>query len=70
MRDNGLRTWQKRRYKKTNDRCHGGPVASNLLDQDLTCEGTNQKWGVDTSYIWTSEGWLYLAIGLDSYSRR
>lgn len=70
MRDNGLKALQKRRYKKTTDSCHGGPVAANLLDQDFTCDGTDQKWGVDISYVWTAEGWLYLAIVLDLYSRR
>ena len=70
MRDNGLKALQKRRYKKTTDSCHGGPIAANLLDQDFTCDGPNQKWGADISYIWTTEGWLYLAIVLDLYSRR
>ena len=70
MRDNGLKALQKRRYKKTTDGSHGCPVAANLLDQDFTCDGPDQKWGADISYIWTAEGWLYLAIVLDLYSRR
>lgn len=70
MRDNGLKALQKRRYKKTTDSGHGGPVAANLLDQDFACDGPDQKWGADISYIWTAEGWLYLAIVLDLYSRR
>jgi putative transposase len=70
MRENGLKVLQKRRYKKTTDSCHGGPVAANLLDQDFACDGPDQKWGADISYIWTAEGWLYLAIVLDFYSRR
>ncbi len=70
MRDNGLKALQKRRYKKTTDSNHGGPVAANLLDQDFACDGPDQKWGADISYIWTAEGWLYLAIVLDLYSRR
>ena len=70
MRDNGLKALQKRRYKKTTDSCHGGPIAANLLDQDFSCDGPDQKWGADISYIWTAEGWLYLAIVLDLYSRR
>jgi putative transposase len=70
MRDNGLKALHKRRYKRTTDSCHGGPVAANLLDQDFTCDGPDQKWGADISYIWTSEGWLYLAIVLDLFSRR
>jgi transposase InsO family protein len=70
MRDNGLRALQKRRYKKTTDSGHGNPVAANILDQDFACDMSDQKWGADISYIWTAEGWLYLAIVLDLYSRR
>jgi putative transposase len=70
MRDNGLKALMKRRYKKTTDSAHGGPVAPNLLDQDFSAEGPNRKWGVDISYIWTAEGWLYLAVVIDLYSRR
>jgi len=70
MRENGLKALQKRRYKKTTDSDHGGPVAPNLLDQDFAAAAPNEKWGVDISYVWTAEGWLYLAIVLDFYSRR
>ena len=70
MRDNGLKALQKRRYKKTTDSNHGGLVAPNLLDQDFACDGPDQKWGADISYISTAEGWLYLAIVLDLFSRR
>jgi len=45
-------------------------IAANLLDQDFGCDGPDQNWGTDISYIWTAEGWLYLAIVLDLYSRR
>ncbi len=70
MRDNGLKTLQKRRFKKTTDSDHKGPVAANVLDQDFAAAGPNEKWGVDISYVWTAEGWLYLAIVLELYSRR
>ncbi len=70
MRDNALKANQKRRFKKTTDSNHTGPVAANLLDQDFTCEQPDRKWGVDISYVWTAEGWLYLAIVLDLFSRR
>ncbi|VAV87060.1 Mobile element protein [hydrothermal vent metagenome] len=70
MRENGLKARQKTRFKRTTDSTHNHPVASNLLDQDFTCEGPDEKWGVDISYIWTAEGWLYLAIVLDLFSRR
>ena len=70
MRDNALKANQKRRFKKTTDSNQGSVIAANLLDQDFTCEHPDQKWGVDISYVWTMEGWLYLAIVLDFFSRR
>jgi putative transposase len=70
MRENGLKAFQKRRFKRTTDSAHGGLIAPNMLDQDFETTGPNQKWGVDISYIWTAEGWLYLAIVLDFFSRR
>lgn len=70
MRENNLKARQKTRFKRTTDSSHGEPVAPNLLDQNFTCEGPDQKWSVDISYIWTAEGWLYLAIVVDPYSRR
>ena len=47
-----------------------GPVAPNLLDQDFAAEAPDQKWSADISYIWTAEGWLYLAVLIDLFSRR
>ena len=70
MQENGFKARQKTRFKKTTDSDHGGPVAPNLLDQDFSAEGPNEKWGVDISYVWTAEGWLYLAIVLDLFSRK
>ena len=70
MRDNGLKAFQKRRFKKTTDSNHKGLIAPNVLDQNFAAFGPNQKWGVDISYIWTTEGWLYLAVVLDLFSRR
>lgn len=70
MSENGLKARQKTRFKKTTDSDHGGPVATNVLDQDFAATAPDQKWGVDISYIWTAEGWLYLAIVLDLFSRR
>lgn len=70
MRENGLKARQKTRFKRTTDSNHDNPVASNILSKDFACDGPDQKWGVDISYIWTAEGWLYLAIVLDLFSRR
>jgi len=70
MRENGLRARQKRRFKRTTDSHHGWPVAPNLLDQDFTASGPDEKWAADISYIWTQEGWLYLAVVIDLFARR
>ena len=70
MRENGLKAVQRQRYRRTTDSHHLHPVAENLLDQDFSCARPNQKWGADISYLRTREGWLYLAIVVDFYSRR
>lgn len=70
MRDNTLKVERKKKFKRTTDSHHKKPVAPNLLEQDFTCTGPNQKWGADISYVWTTEGWLYLAIIVDLFSRR
>jgi putative transposase len=70
MRENGLKARQTRRFKRTTDSHHAFPVAPNLLDQDFSAERPNQKWNADISYLWTSEGWLYLAVVLDLFARR
>ncbi len=70
MRENGLRARQRRRFKRTTDCHHALPVAPNLIDQDFSAERPNEKWGADISYVWTGEGWLYLAVVLDLFARR
>ncbi len=70
MRENGLKAWQKRRFKRTTDSHHAWPVAPNLIEQNFSAERPNQKWNADLSSVWTSEGWLYLAIILDLFARR
>jgi hypothetical protein len=67
MRENGIRARHKRRYKVTTDSKHGLPVAENLLDRNFTPEAPNQVWTSDITYLWTNEGWLYLAIVLDLF---
>ena len=70
MRLAGLRGCPKRRFKITTQRnpCH--PVAANLLQQDFTAEAPNQRWASDITFISTHQGWLYLAVIMDLYSRR
>ncbi len=69
MRENGIRARHKRRYKVTTDSTHGLPVADNLLDRNFTPTAPNQVWTSDITYLWTDEGWLYLAIVLDLFNR-
>ncbi len=59
-----------RRFKCTTDSNHKMPVAPNLLAQNFTASAVNQKWAGDITYIATSEGWLYLAVVIDLYSRQ
>ena len=70
MRENGIKAIRTQKYKATTDSNHTFNIAPNLLDQDFSADGSNQKWAGDISYIWTCEGWLYLAVVLDLYSRR
>jgi putative transposase len=57
MRNNDLKARERRRFKKTTDSNHGGPVAPNRLDQATT--GPDRNWAAGIRYIWTAEGWLY-----------
>ena len=68
-RENGLRARQKRKFKATTDSKHNYPVAPNLLERNFIVEDFNKCWVSDLSSIWTLEGWLYLCIILDLYSR-
>jgi transposase InsO family protein len=70
MRENGLKARQPRRFRRTTDSGHAFPVAPNRLDQDFTATAPDEKWAADLSYIWTREGWLYLAVVIDLYARR
>jgi len=70
MRLRGLRAKQTKRYKTTTKRRKSDPVAPNLLKRDFVAQRPNQKWLSDITYIPTQEGWLYLAVVLDLFSRR
>jgi putative transposase len=69
MREQGLCAQLPRHRTVTTKSEKGAPVAANLLQQDFYAASPNQKWTTDTTYIWTSEGWLYLAVVLDLFSR-
>ena len=69
MRENGIRARHKRRYRVTTDSQHGLPIAENLLARKFMPDAPNQVWTSDITYLWTDEGWLYLAIVLDLFNR-
>ena len=69
-RRNGLVARQKRRFRRTTDSNHTKPVAPNLVARDFEPRAPNQVWAGDVTYIATGEGWSYLAVLLDLYSRR
>lgn len=69
MRENGWRAKGVKKFKATTNSKHTLPVAPNLLEQNFQASVPNQKWVSDLTYIWTDEGWLYLAVVLDLYSR-
>jgi len=69
MRQNDIRAKHKRRYKATTDSKHDLPVAPNLLDCNFAPERPDQVWTADITYIPTTEGWLYLAVVMDLYTR-
>lgn len=62
---------KRRRHKPMGTlRRPGAPVAPNLLGREFEAEAPNTKWVSDTTYVWTAEGWLYVAVILDLFSRR
>ena len=69
MQAQRLRAKAARKYKATTNSNHNLPVAPNLLEQDFTAAAPNCKWESDITYVATDEGWLYVAVVLDLYSR-
>lgn len=70
MRRLGLKVVQKSRFKATTHSRHKLPVAANLLNRDFQVKAPNQVWGADITCLRTDEGWLYLAVVIDLYSRK
>ena len=70
MRNKGLQGRKKRRFVRTTDSKHSYPIAPNVLARNFDTEAPNQAWVGDVTYIPTAEGWLYLAVLLDLFSRR
>ena len=69
MRINGIKAKTKKRFKVTTNSKHNHPVAKNLLDQNFKTQRPNQVWVSDITYIWTREGWMYLAVIVDLFGR-
>lgn len=70
MRKNSVRAIQARKFRVTTDSDHAHPVAENILDREFAIEQADTAWCGDVTYIWTAEGWLYLAIIMDLCTRR
>jgi putative transposase len=66
----GIYAHSKRKFKVTTDSKHHLPIAENVLDRNFTTTEPDQVWVADITYIWTSQGWLYLAVVIDLFSRR
>ena len=69
MEERNLRPKAARKFKATTQSKHSYPVAENLPARDFRAEALNRKWTQDITYIWTKEGWLYLAVVIDLFSR-
>ena len=70
LKRQGLVAKAARKFKATTNSKHNLPVFDNLLQQDFSATAPNQKWAGDITYLWTDEGWLYLAAIIDLFSRQ
>jgi transposase InsO family protein len=70
MKQAHLEGRKRRRFRKTTDSNHRLPIAPNLLKRNFTATAPNQAWVTDITFLWTQQGWLYLAAILDLFSRR
>jgi transposase InsO family protein len=69
MREGNLRAKAARRFKATTDSAHKMPVAANELNRNFAASAPNQVWVTDITYVWTREGWMYLCVFIDLFSR-
>ncbi len=67
MRENRLFSIHKKRFRVTTESEHQYPIAENLLKRDFLADAPNRKWASDITFVWTSEGWMYLAVVIDLY---
>jgi putative transposase len=69
MREAGIRSKVARKFKATTNSKHSLPVAENILNREFDVERPNQKMVSDITYLWTDEGWLYMAAVMDLYGQ-
>jgi len=69
MRQKSLQARIKKKFKITTDSKHGHPVADNIVARNFIIEEPNRIWVSDITYLWTQEGWLYLSVIIDLFSR-
>lgn len=69
MRENEIQPKQKRKFKITTDSKHDLPIVPNLLNREFSVEEKDEVWVSDITYIETGQGWLYLSVFIDLYSR-
>ena len=70
MKKAGVKCRQRRRFRVATDSKHSMPIAGNKLGRKFTVSIPNRVWAADITYLWTQEGWLYLAAIIDLFSRR
>jgi putative transposase len=71
MRSNAIQAKMKRKWKASDKRCKDpARIAPNIVDQEFNAPAPNMKWVSDITYIWTEEGWLYVATVMDLFSRK
>lgn len=70
MKEEGIKVKTRRKFKATTDSNHTLPINPNVLERDFTAKAPNTRWVTDITYISTQEGWLYLAVVLDLFSRK
>ncbi|MEI3615038.1 IS3 family transposase [Pseudogracilibacillus sp. SO30301A] len=70
MSEMGLRAIPEEKFVVTTDSKHDNKIYPNILDRDFNTEAPDESWATDITYIWTSQGWLYLAVVMDLFSRK
>jgi putative transposase len=70
MREFGIRAKTKKKFRVTTDSKHNNPICENILNREFSPQKPNQVWAGDITYVWTRQGWLFLAVVIDLFSRQ